>query len=98
MSVDERIELLKSNILHYTKDLLHFDVVEIRLLDQKTNHLEPLLAVGMEPEAEKRTLYALNPEQRRDRFCRRHWQKAICAKTRPKTRCTWKGVKAPRAR
>ena len=37
MSIDERIELLKSNILHYTKDLLHFDVVEIRLLDQKTN-------------------------------------------------------------
>ena len=46
MSIDERIELLKSNILHYTKDLLHFDVVEIRLLDQKTNRLEPLLAVA----------------------------------------------------
>jgi two-component system, sensor histidine kinase SagS len=59
MSVDERIELLKSNILHYTKDLLHFDVVEIRLLDQKTNLLEPLLAVGMEATAEKRTLQAL---------------------------------------
>ncbi len=58
MSIDERIELLKSNILHYTKDLLHFDVVEIRLLDQKTNKLEPLLAVGMEPEAEKRELFA----------------------------------------
>ncbi len=60
MSIDERIDLLKSNILHYTKDLLHFDVVEIRLLDQKTNRLEPLLAVGMEPEAEKRVLFALN--------------------------------------
>ncbi len=60
MSIDERIELLKSNILHYTKDLLHFDVVEIRLLDQKTNRLEPLLAVGMELEAEKRVLFALN--------------------------------------
>jgi PAS domain S-box-containing protein len=58
MTIDERIELLKSNILHYTKDLLHFDVVEIRLLDQKTNRLEPLLAVGMEPEAEKRALFA----------------------------------------
>jgi len=59
MAIDERIELLKSNILHYTKDLLHFDVVEIRLLDQKTNRLEPLLAVGMESDAEKRVLYAL---------------------------------------
>ena len=28
MSVEERIELLKSNILHFTKDLLNFDVVE----------------------------------------------------------------------
>ncbi|MCA9245901.1 MAG: response regulator, partial [Planctomycetales bacterium] len=58
MSVDERIELMKSNILHYTEDLLHFDVVEIRMLDQRTNRLEPLLAVGMQPEAEKRALKA----------------------------------------
>lgn len=58
MSVGERIELLKSNILHYTKDLLNFDVVEIRLLDQKTGKLEPLLSVGMEPEAAERELYA----------------------------------------
>ncbi len=49
MSIDEPIKPLKSNILHYTKDLLHFDVVEIRLLDQKTNRLEPLLAVGIGP-------------------------------------------------
>jgi CheY-like chemotaxis protein len=58
MSVEERIELLKSNILHFTKDLLNFDVVEIRLLDAKTGRLEPLLSVGMEPEAENRVLYA----------------------------------------
>jgi len=58
MSVEERIELLKSNILHFTKDLLHFDVVEIRLLDAKTGRLEPLLAVGMELEAANRELYA----------------------------------------
>ncbi|NLX95341.1 MAG: response regulator [Rhodopirellula sp.] len=58
MSVDERIDLLKADILHHTKDLLSFDVVEIRLLDQKTGRLEPLLAVGMEPEAAERELYA----------------------------------------
>ncbi|MBX3414257.1 MAG: response regulator [Pirellulales bacterium] len=58
MSVEERIELLKSNILHYTKDLLNFDVVEIRLLDVKTGRLEPLLAVGIEPEAAQRDLFA----------------------------------------
>lgn len=58
MSVKERIELLKSNILHFTKDLLEYDVVEIRLLDSKTNRLEPLLSVGMAPEAEERVLFA----------------------------------------
>ena len=58
MTVDERIELLKSNIIHYSKDLLKFDVLEIRLLDRRTSRLEPLLAEGMQPEAELRVLYA----------------------------------------
>ena len=58
MTVEERIDLLKSNILHYTKDLLKFDVVEVRLVDPKTGRLEPLLSVGMEPEAASRALRA----------------------------------------
>jgi CheY-like chemotaxis protein len=58
MSVEERIELLKKNILHFTKDLLHFDVVEIRLLDNRTNKLESLLAVGFTPDAAGRDLFA----------------------------------------
>jgi len=58
MSFDERIELLKSNILHYTQDLLHFEVVEIRLLNPETGRLDPLLNVGMSNEAAKRVLYA----------------------------------------
>jgi CheY-like chemotaxis protein/PAS domain-containing protein len=59
MAVPERIELLKANVLHYTRDLLNFEVVEVRLLDQKTGRLEPLLSQGMEPEAAVRVLYAL---------------------------------------
>ncbi len=58
MSVEERIELLKSNILHFTKDLLQYEVVEIRLVDPKTGRLEPLLSEGMEPDAAGRELYA----------------------------------------
>ena len=58
MSVEERIELLKSNILHYTNDLLNFDVVEIRLLVPESGKLEPLLSVGMEPESASREIYA----------------------------------------
>ncbi|MDH3718567.1 MAG: response regulator [Planctomycetota bacterium] len=59
MSVEERIELLKSNILHYTGELLHYDVVEIRLLDKLTNKLDQLVAVGIDAEAAQRELFAL---------------------------------------
>jgi CheY-like chemotaxis protein/GAF domain-containing protein len=58
MSVDERIELLRSNILHCTQDVLHYDVVEIRMLDQTTGLLLPVLAVGMTSEAAGRQLRA----------------------------------------
>lgn len=58
MDVDSRIDLLKSNILHYTQDLLRFDVVEIRLLDQVTGELKPLLAEGLDQEAIERPLFA----------------------------------------
>jgi CheY-like chemotaxis protein/GAF domain-containing protein len=58
MDVEERIELLKSNILHYTKILLNFNVIEIRLLDQETLELRPLVQVGMKPDAAQRRLYA----------------------------------------
>ncbi len=58
LTVDERIELLKSNILHFTKDVLHYDVIEVRMLEQSTGELMPLLAVGIKPEAVRRVLYA----------------------------------------
>jgi len=58
MSVEDRTELLKSNILHYTKDLLNFDVVEVRLLNRDSSELEPLLEVGMDESASGRRLYA----------------------------------------
>lgn len=59
MHVEDRIELLKSNILHHTQDLLNFDVVEIRLLDQKTSRLVSLLSEGLDSDASQRDLYAL---------------------------------------
>jgi len=58
MTVEERIELLRANILRCTQDVLHYDVVEIRMLDPKTRMLEPVLAVGMTPEAAHRELRA----------------------------------------
>jgi len=58
MAADDRIELLKTNIRRFTRDLLNYDVIEIRLLDLQTGKLEPLLAEGMTPEAAARVLYA----------------------------------------
>ena len=62
MSVQDRVELLKSRIIHYTKDLLEFETVEIRLLDRATQKLEPLLTAGMVPEG--RVAEALCPPAR----------------------------------
>jgi CheY-like chemotaxis protein len=58
MDVDQRVELLKDNILHYTKDLLKFDVVEIRLLDTETNLLNTLLSVGIDSDVAQTPLQA----------------------------------------
>jgi two-component system, sensor histidine kinase SagS len=58
MSIEERVEMLKMNIRKFTHDLLHYDVIEIRLLDRATGRLEPLLEEGMSPEAAGRVLYA----------------------------------------
>lgn len=58
MDVDQRIELLKDNIRHYTRDLLNMDVIEIRLLEHSTGNLIPLLSVGIDQEAADRRLMA----------------------------------------
>lgn len=58
MEVDERIDLLKDNIQHYLRDLLSFDVIEIRVLEQTTGNLLPLLSVGIDEEASDRRLLA----------------------------------------
>jgi CheY-like chemotaxis protein/PAS domain-containing protein len=57
MCPEERVELLKQDIRRLTHDLLHYDVIEIRLLDCQTGRLEPLLEEGMTPEAARRALY-----------------------------------------
>lgn len=58
MSVAERVALLKQNLRRYIHDLLHYDVIEIRLLNRQTGELEPLLSEGMIPEAAGRKLFA----------------------------------------
>lgn len=58
MSVEARKILLREKIILYTKDVLKFETIEVRLLNEKTNKLEPLLNVGMLEEAAARDLFA----------------------------------------
>ncbi len=59
MGWEERKELLKAKIVHFTKDLLKFETVEIRLFDHANKkRLVPLLVYGMEQAAVERELFA----------------------------------------
>ncbi|MFO0942503.1 MAG: GAF domain-containing protein [Pirellulales bacterium] len=58
MDTQARIDLLKDNIRHYTADLLNVEVIEIRLLEQNSGNLMPLLSVGIDQEAADRSLLA----------------------------------------
>ena len=58
MTVDDRVELLKAQILEATQHILGFDKIEIRLLDSQSKRLAPLLVEGMEPMAADRELFA----------------------------------------
>jgi len=58
MSEPERVALLKHNLRLYIHELLHYDTIEVRLLDRVTGELKPLLEDGMTAEAAQRVLYA----------------------------------------
>jgi GAF domain-containing protein/PAS domain-containing protein len=58
MSAEDRIDLLKYNIQRHMENLFGLDFIEIRLLDQATRRLAPLLTVRITPEAATRELYA----------------------------------------
>jgi len=81
MDVTHRVELLKENILFYTKDLLDFDVVEIRLLDEQTGLLVPLLSVGIEAIHSKRPLYAQRTNNGVTGFVAATGESYLCADT-----------------
>lgn len=81
MSVEERVELLKHNIRRLTHDLLHYDVIEIRLLDPKTGELKPLLAEGMTVEAARRVLYARPEENGVTGYVAASGQSYVCSDT-----------------
>jgi two-component system, sensor histidine kinase SagS len=59
VSLPERVESLKDNLRRLIHDLLHYDIIEVRLYDKRSNELRPLLEEGMTPQAAARRLEAL---------------------------------------
>ena len=59
VSIPERVESLKDNLRRLIHNLLHYDIIEVRLFDKRTNELRPLLEEGMTPLAANRRLEAL---------------------------------------
>ena len=92
MTIEDRINLLKEDILKCTKDLLKFDVIEVRLLDRKTRKLELLMSVGLKEEAVNRVLYAKNGIKRSPPDLSLRRNKVICVMTFRKIPSISKGV------
>ncbi len=58
MHVGDRLKLLEDKIVRFSHDLLHFDHLAIRLIDERTGKLELVMARGLPPEAMELELYA----------------------------------------
>jgi CheY-like chemotaxis protein len=79
VSMPERIESLKDNLRRLIHDLLHYDIIEVRLYDRRTNELRPLLEEGMAPEAAARRLEALPDGNGITGWVAYHRQSYLCA-------------------
>ncbi|QOV89613.1 response regulator [Humisphaera borealis] len=58
LNVGQRLKLLEEKIISYTKELMHFDHFVVRLLDRRSNRLEPVISVGIPTDALNVELYA----------------------------------------
>jgi CheY-like chemotaxis protein/GAF domain-containing protein len=58
LNVEQRVDLLKYNIVRHMKGLLGLDYIEIRLLDRTNDRLVPLVSEGMTHLAARRELFA----------------------------------------
>ena len=56
-----RLRLLEEKIIKFCRQLMHFDHFNIRLLERRTNKLEPVISVGMPAEASDVELFC-SPE------------------------------------
>ena len=52
LSSEERINILKMNILKQAREILNYELVDIRLLNPATGCIEPLISEGMDPASQ----------------------------------------------
>jgi GAF domain-containing protein/ActR/RegA family two-component response regulator len=81
VSIPERVESLKDNLRRLIHDLLHYDTIEVRLFDKRTNELRPLLEEGMTPEAATRRLEALPTDNGVTGYVAYHRTSYLCPDT-----------------
>ncbi|MCH2211536.1 MAG: response regulator [Fuerstiella sp.] len=86
MSNEDRIEILKENILTFSQQILGFDTIEIRLLDPATQQLVPLLQEGMQDEAACRMLYARQDGNGLTGYVAATGRSYLCADTQSESR------------
>ena len=58
LTPDQRLTLLKDKIISSSRELMHFDHFDIRLVDRRTNKLEAVICEGISEEAIDVDLYA----------------------------------------
>jgi CheY-like chemotaxis protein/PAS domain-containing protein len=56
--VADRLKVMEEKIVKYSHDLMHFDHLAIRLIDERTGKLELVMASGLPPEAMDVELFA----------------------------------------
>jgi two-component system, sensor histidine kinase SagS len=81
MSHEERVMLLKDQILQFTQEVLGYDTFEVRLSDPETSELLPLLEYGMDPDASVRALYAMETGNGVTGFVAHSKRSYLCADT-----------------
>jgi CheY-like chemotaxis protein len=58
LHVSDRLKLLEQKIIKFSHELLRFDHLMIRLIDERSGKLELVIASGLPPEATEMDLYA----------------------------------------
>jgi len=86
MSNEDRIEILKENILTFSQQILGFDTIEIRVLDPRSKQLVPLLHEGMQEEAVGRLLYAREDDNGLTGYVAATGQSYLCRDTQSEAR------------